>query len=99
MLLVLIRAVFVLVVAGFGVADGARSSASIKLANPYVRLHRRSCCAAIAVVVVDILTPRKRIQTISAIYIGLIVGIFLIRPAAATPSSRPCSSISIPEFT
>ena len=34
--------------------------------------------AAIGVVIVDIFTPRKRIQTISAIYIGLIVGIFLM---------------------
>ena len=29
------------------------------------------------VVVVDLLTPRKRIQTISAVYFGVIVGIFL----------------------
>ena len=33
--------------------------------------------AAIGVVIVDWLTPRKRIQTISAVYIGFIVGIFL----------------------
>ena len=33
--------------------------------------------AAAAVVFVDWFTPRKRIQTISAVYIGLIVGIFL----------------------
>ena len=33
--------------------------------------------AAVVVVVVDLLTPRKRIQTISAVYFGVIVGIFL----------------------
>jgi uncharacterized protein YacL len=33
--------------------------------------------AGIVAVIADLLTPRKRIQTISAIYIGMIVGIFL----------------------
>jgi uncharacterized protein YacL len=78
MLLVLIRAVFVLVVAGF-----AWRTMSIvwelKLANPYVSvlIFCGVMIAALIAVIADILTPRKRIQTISAVYIGLIVGLIL----------------------
>ena len=61
--------------------------------------------AAVVVVVVDLLTPRKRIQTISAVYFGVIVGIFLsdlvrdalqptmqlyLRPTRSTWRSRAC---------
>jgi uncharacterized protein YacL len=76
MLLVLIRAVFILVVAGLGVRT-ARIVAEHSLANPYV-LFAGVLIAAVGVIIVDLLTPRKRIQTISAVYIGLIVGIFLM---------------------
>jgi uncharacterized protein YacL len=75
MLLVLLRAVFVLVVAGLGVQT-AKIVGESQLANPAI-LFIGIILAAAAIVVVDIFTPRKRIQTISAIYIGLIVGIFL----------------------
>jgi uncharacterized protein YacL len=75
MLLVLIRAVFILVIAAY-----ARKTAIIvgehQLANPYL-VFVGVMLAAVSVVVVDWLTPRKRIPTISAVYIGLIVGIFL----------------------
>jgi uncharacterized protein YacL len=75
MLLVLVRAVFVLVIAGFGVRT-ATIVGENQLANPYV-LFIGVMLAAVVVVIVDTFTPRKRIQTISAIYIGFIVGIFL----------------------
>jgi uncharacterized protein YacL len=75
MLLIVIRAVFVLVVAGFGVR-AARLVAENQLANPYVLFVGVLLCA-IAIVVADLLIPRKRIATISAIYFGVIVGIFL----------------------
>jgi uncharacterized protein YacL len=71
----LVRAIFVLVVAGFGVRT-ARIVTEHQLANPAV-VFIGVLLGAVAVVVADLLTPRKRIQTISAIYIGLIVGIFL----------------------
>ncbi len=76
MLLVLIRAIFVLVVAGCGRAHrqnrlGERARESLRWCSAGVML------AAVGIVIADLLTPRKRIQTISAIYIGLIVGIFL----------------------
>jgi uncharacterized protein YacL len=73
MLLVLIRAVFVLIVAGLGVRIAqamADRLSSIIVFSVVILL-------ALAVLCVDIFTPRKRIQTISAIYFGLIVGLFL----------------------
>jgi uncharacterized protein YacL len=75
MLLVFTRAVFVLVTAGLAVRT-ARVVGEYQLANPYV-VFIGIMLAAVVAVVADLLTPRKRIQTISAIYIGLIVGIFL----------------------
>ena len=76
MLLVLIRAIFLLLVAAYGVKTATIVGES-QLANPYV-VFIGIMLAAIAVLIVDIFTPRKRIQTISAVYIGLIVGIFLM---------------------
>src|SRR5215468_11087895 len=75
MLLMLIRAVFVFVVAGLGVRT-AKIVGEHMLANPYVVFVGIMLCAVL-VVVVDLLTPRKRIPTISAVYFGVIVGIFL----------------------
>ncbi len=75
MLLIVIRAIFVLVVAGFG-SRAARIVAEI---NPRLGwlVFVGVMILAVAVVVADHLTPRKRIQTISAIYFGLIVGVIL----------------------
>ncbi len=76
MLLMLIRAVFIFVVAGLGVRT-ARIVGEHQLVNyPYL-VFIGVIFAAMIVVVVDVLTPRKRIQTISAVYFGVIVGIFL----------------------
>jgi uncharacterized protein YacL len=75
MLLIVIRAVFVIVVAGLGVRT-ARIVGEYNLANPWL-LFFGVMVAAVAVVIGDLLTPRKRIQTISGIYFGVIVGIFL----------------------
>jgi uncharacterized protein YacL len=72
---VLIRAIFVLVIAGLGVRM-AKIVGEKELANPYV-VFVGVMFSAIAVVAGDLLTPRKRIQTISALYFGVIVGIFL----------------------
>src|SRR5262245_29206717 len=75
MLLMLIRAVFVFVVAGLGVRT-AKIVGEHSLANPYV-VFVGIMLAAVAVVVVDLLTPRKRLPTVSAVYFGVIVGSFL----------------------
>src|SRR5258705_13114690 len=75
MLLIMIRAVFVLVVAGLAVRV-AHIVGEKELANPYV-VFIGMMIAAIVVLAVDLWTPRKRIQTISAIYFGVIVGLIL----------------------
>src|SRR5262245_25560159 len=75
MLLVLIRALFILVVAGMG-AQTARLVSEKQLANPYL-VFIGVMAGAVGLVVVDLLTPRKRIQTISGIYFGVLVGVFL----------------------
>src|SRR5580692_3096798 len=75
MLLILVRAVFVLVTAGLAVQT-ARLVGESQLANPAI-VFIGVMLATFMAVVADVLTPRKRIQTISAIYIGFIVGIFL----------------------
>jgi uncharacterized protein YacL len=92
MLLSIIRVIFVCVVAGLGVrlvqlpGEGR---------NPWVLwvLFGGVIFTSVAVLFLDIFTPRKRIQTISAIYFGLIVGLFLgylvqiaIEPALNQPS-------------
>lgn len=75
MLLYMIRALFVLVVAGLAVRI-ARTVAENQMANPYL-VFFGLLVAAVVLMVADILTPRKRIQTISAIYFGIIVGVLL----------------------
>ena len=73
MLLNIIRALFVLVVSGLGVRLARASESAV--VGPILFL----CLLAIAAVVmtIDILTPRKRVQSISAVYLGLIVGLIL----------------------
>jgi uncharacterized protein YacL len=85
MLVMLIRAIFVFVIAGLGVRT-ARIVGEHQLANPYV-VFVGVILAAVVVVVADLLTPRKRIQTISAVYFGVIVGIFLTN--LVTEALRP----------
>jgi uncharacterized protein YacL len=75
MLLILIRAIFLVVVGGMG-AKAARDVSGTQVVNPAVLFVSVLGCA-ILIIVVDVLTPRKRIATISAVYFGVIVGIFL----------------------
>jgi uncharacterized protein YacL len=75
MLLILIRAVFVLVVVVFA-GRTVRIVVDHQLASGYL-VFSLIMLGAVLILAADMLTPRKRIQTISAIYIGLIVGIFL----------------------
>src|SRR4051794_39775299 len=75
MLLIIIRAAFVLVIAGLAVRM-AKIVGENDLANPYL-IFIALMLSAFAIVAGDLLTPRKRIQTISALYFGVIVGIFL----------------------
>jgi uncharacterized protein YacL len=75
MLLILIRALFVLVVAGLGVRLAGIVTAE-KIGNGWAAFIV-AMIAAVALVAIDLLTPRKRIQAISAVYFGLIVGVIL----------------------
>jgi uncharacterized protein YacL len=74
MLLIMIRAIFVLVAAGLGVQiariGGTSQSNTILLFSGVMVL-------AVVLVIVDWVTPRKKIQTISAIYFGIVVGVIL----------------------
>ena len=73
MLLVIVRAIFVLVVAGLAVQTAHASSAVVSPALVFLV----GMTSAIVVVLIDLLTPRKRVQAISAVYFGLIVGLVL----------------------
>src|SRR5262249_4013663 len=75
MLLIIIRAIFMLVVAGMA-AQTARAVGANNLAHPLM-IFVGILIVAGAVVVGDILTPRKKIQTISGVYFGVLVGVFL----------------------
>ncbi|MDX2037374.1 MAG: PIN domain-containing protein [Isosphaeraceae bacterium] len=73
MLLLIIRSLFLLVVAGLAArlakaAEGQTSS--------YI-LFGSVIFSSLGILAVDLFTPRKRIQTISAVYFGLIVGLIL----------------------
>ncbi len=82
MLLILVRAIFILVVAGLGVkmakivSVNQPGTAAPDVAYPYL-LFGGVLLFATAILLADLLTPRKRIQTISALYFGVIVGMFL----------------------
>ena len=75
MLLVVIRIVFMLTVGALG-ARLAQLVGENGLGTPSV-FFIGVMLAAIGFVLGDLLTPRKKIQTISALYFGVIVGIFL----------------------
>jgi uncharacterized protein YacL len=76
MLLIAIRSLFVLVVAGLAarlaaLAGGEHAPIAVAVVFALV------LAGALAIVVLDLLTPRKRIQSISAVYFGLMVGLIL----------------------
>ncbi len=73
MLLLIIRAIFVLVVAGLGVRLARQANDSAY----WLLIFGGVVASAIVVLILDLATPRKRIQTISAVYFGLIVGLIL----------------------
>lgn len=102
MLLITIRALFMLVVAGIA----ARMAQSCgELLNPAI-LFAGIMVFGVAVLVIDILTPHKRVQTVSAIYFGLIVGLILsnllqtaIEPTLAAISlNRPNYPKELPQL-
>jgi uncharacterized protein YacL len=75
MMLWIIRFVFMLVAGGLAARMAKASGSGGGLSPTLVFLMVMSL--AILVLVADLLTPRKRIQSISALYFGLIVGLIL----------------------
>lgn len=75
MLVSIIRAIFILVVAGLA-ARMAQLVGGSNILNPALAFVG-IMLAAIVVVIVDWMIPRKKIQAISAVYFGLVVGLIL----------------------
>ena len=73
MLLNVIRAVFILVTSGLGVRLARESGDYLRGMIFFLVV----LAIALLVLTVDLLTPRKRIQNVSAVYFGLIVGLIL----------------------
>ncbi len=91
MLLNVIRALFVLIVAGLA----ARVAKATGSPTYWALLFSGVMLLAMIVLIVDVLIARKRIQTISAVYFGLIVGLllsYLLRIAL-----EPSFSLMLPE--
>ncbi len=74
MLLWIIRAVFLLVIGGL---DARLARAAGGTTSSWIFLFGGVFAVAIIVVIIDLLTPRKKIQTISGVYLGLMVGLIL----------------------
>ena len=74
MLLVAIRSIFILVAGGL-----AARLATLSDQAPWVSaiIFPAVMGVAVSFVILDVLTPRKRIQSISAVYFGLVVGLIL----------------------
>ncbi|MBR4976007.1 MAG: hypothetical protein IKY61_03050, partial [Thermoguttaceae bacterium] len=71
--LLILRCVFILVTSGVGVAivrGGATGSSAAGLATFFLML-----LSALGVVALDMAFPKKRIEWISAVYFGLLVGL------------------------
>src|SRR5437762_13322469 len=85
--LIILRAIFVLVAAGIGV--GLIISNLFPTATASIPFAIIVVCLVVssAVVVVDILVRPKRLETMTAVYFGLVVGLFLtyIAQVALTP--------------
>jgi uncharacterized protein YacL len=75
MLLILVRIIFLLVVTNLAIQT-QKTVGDNGLANPLV-VFVGIMLIAVGILIGDVLTPRKKIQTISAVYFGAIVGIFL----------------------
>lgn len=77
MLLIAIRAVFIFATVGLATRMATLASGMVNSPILPAAVFLGILAAGIGIVVIDWLTPRKRIQTISAIYFGLIVGLIL----------------------
>lgn len=74
MVIWILRAVFL--VASAGVAFTILNSPASEIKWPWL-FYVSMMCGALVVIAVDIFTPRKRIEIISCVYCGIIIGLFL----------------------
>ncbi len=79
MALIILRGVFLVVAAGVGLSiiqsEAFRDSASL---SPWAWLTFVGVMlTAVAIIAIDLSTPRKRIEIISCVYLGILVGLFL----------------------
>jgi uncharacterized protein YacL len=98
MLVSIVRALFIVIATGFLARIYLVLSPAGKA--PSILLFVAIVLMAVGVVVIDWLTPRKKIQTISAVYFGLVVGLILsnllqaaIEPTLETLGSTPETNI------
>src|SRR6185436_7637705 len=77
MALLVLRIVFLVVAAGvaFTIVN-SKLAESMELKNPLL-VFVAVLTSSIAVVGIDIFWPRKRIETISCVYFGIVIGLFL----------------------
>ena len=75
MALIVLRCVFVLVAAGLSVSFFQEND--VLFTQDLWRVFGGVVALAVTVIAIDVMTPIKRIDTISAIYFGLLVGLFL----------------------
>jgi uncharacterized protein YacL len=87
MALIILRGVFLVVAAGVGLSiiqsEAFQEADGLSAWLTFVGV----MLTAIAIVTIDLSTPRKRIEIISCIYLGIIVGLFLTN--LATEAIRP----------
>ncbi|MDO4576399.1 MAG: TRAM domain-containing protein [Planctomycetia bacterium] len=77
MVLIILRAVFILITSGLSIT--LINSKAFYGKSEYAPMITFACIMTLAllVILVDVLFPRKRLQTITSVYFGLIVGFFL----------------------
>lgn len=87
--LLLLRIVFILVAAGLGVwlVNGSNEPLPVRMENHPFLVFLAVVGTACAVIAIDVSARRKRLDTISAVYFGLIVGLLLtyVASLALTP--------------
>jgi len=95
MALVLIRCVFVLVAAGLGVQLIQEDSLPKEPYVPWLVMAGMVLLATL-VIVADVFTGRKRLDTITAVYFGLVIGLFLtyVLSIALSPVLTPDRPLS-----
>src|SRR5262245_55504952 len=96
--LIVLRSIFVMVAIGLGV--GLINSGALPADPAWIPWAVIACCIVLAMgfIAIDVRVPRKQLETISAVYFGLIVGMFLtyVVRLALNPLFSPASPGQLP---